>query len=476
MSNICSKCGKEIEEGKTFCGHCGTRVAVNVAVVLKPAEQQKEKSKASLAQARKEFLRANKKKISIISACVLSVVIVALTISMCVIFVGNKGFTYKRVDDSYEVTGTLWVNPKKLEIPAEHNGKPVTRIGNDAFQDCYNLTSVVIPDSVTSIAYDAFKYCSSLTSVTIPDSVTSIGEYAFYSCSSLTSVTIGDSVTSIGSHAFYNCSSLTEITIGDSVTSIGSDAFYHCPIEYASLPTTAISSIPDGKLKEVVITSGDSIGDWAFSYCDSLTSVTIGNSVTSIGSHAFEGCDTLTSVNYLGTIEDWCGITFDGFFANPLNNGATLYLNGELVTELVIPNGVTTIKDYAFSGYSITSVTIGNSVTSIGNSAFSSCSSLTSVTIGDSVTSIGDHAFYNCSSLTEIIIPDSVTSIGQYVFYNCDSLTSVTIGDSVTSIGSYAFDGCTNLTIYCEAESKPSGWHSGWNAYDNSNVVWGYQE
>ncbi|MBO5773683.1 MAG: leucine-rich repeat protein, partial [Clostridia bacterium] len=210
MSNICSKCGKEIEEGKTFCGHCGTRVAVNVAVALKPAEQQKEKSRQELArerkekaqrnaQKRKEFFRANKKKIGIISACVLSVVIVALTISMCVIFVGNKGFTYKRVGDSYEITGTLWVNPKKLEIPAEHNGKPVTSIGSRAFAHCSSLTSETIPDSVTSIGYQAFSGCSSLTSVTIPDSVTSIDDWAFKNCSSLTRVAIPDSVSCRGS-------------------------------------------------------------------------------------------------------------------------------------------------------------------------------------------------------------------------------------------------------------------------------------
>ena len=90
---------------------------------------------------------------------------------------------------------------------------------------------------------------------------------------------------------------------------------------------------------------------------------------------------------------------------------------------------------------------------------------------GKPVTSIGDSAFYACNDLTSVTIPNSVTSIGDFAFYNCVSLTSITIGDSVTSIGDLAFDGCKSLTIYCEAQSKPSGWSSSWN-YSNRPVVW----
>ncbi|MBO5927558.1 MAG: leucine-rich repeat domain-containing protein, partial [Clostridia bacterium] len=111
--------------------------------------------------------------------------------------------------------------------------------------------------------------------------------------------------------------------------------------------------------------------------------------------------------------------------------------------------------------------------TSIGSFAFSDCSSLTSVTIGDSVTSIGSSAFRNCTSLTSIVIPNSVTSIGSYAFSYCYSLTSIVIPDSVTSIGDYAFSYCYSLTIYCEAKSKPSGWHKTWNSSNRPNI-WGY--
>ncbi len=298
----------------------------------------------------------------------------------------------------------------------------VTSIGNCAFYDCDSLASVTMSDSVTSIGELAFYDCRYLESVTIPDSVTSIGEYSFYWCSSLTSVTIPDSVTSIGSSAFEDCSSLTSVTIPDSVTSIGSSAFEDC------------SSLTSVTIPESVT----SIGNYAFRNCSGLTSVTIPDSVTSIGSSAFHGCSSLSEV-HITSLEAWCGIDFGSYSANPLDYGK-LYLNGELVTELIIPEGVSKIKDYAFYGYnSLRSVTMPDSVTSIGYDAFYGCSSLTSVTIPDSVTSIGDYAFYKCSSLTSVTIPDSVTSIGDYAFYKCTGVTDVYWNGNVESIGYDAF-------------------------------------
>ena len=208
-------------------------------------------------------------------------------------------------------------------------------------------------------------------------------------------ITFDGELTTIGDRAFYFCSSLTSVTIPDSVTTIGEDAFYKC---------TSLTSvtIPD---------SVTTIGEGAFYDCSSLTSVTIGDSVTTIGGYAFSGCDSLTSVT--------------------------------------IPDSVTTIGDEAFADcYSLTSVTIPDSVTTIGNSAFSSCDSLTSVTIPDSVTTIGDEAFYYCRSLTSVTIPDSVTTIGEGAFAVCSNLTSITIPDSVTTIGNGAFASCLSLAEF----------------------------
>ena len=205
----------------------------------------------------------------------------------------------------------------------------------------YNITSSSAPYTV-----EVSDAVSSITTATIPESithngatysVTSIGERAFYDCSSLTSITIPNSVTSIEYRAFYGCSSLTSITIPNSVTSIGEQAFL---------------------------------------YCSSLTSITIPNSVTSIGSSAFNGCSSLTSII--------------------VEKGNSIYDSRENCNAII-----ETATNTLIAGCQNT--TIPNSVTSIGDFAFSGCSSLTSITIPNSVTSIGVCAFRNCSSLTSII-------------------------------------------------------------------------
>ena len=332
----------------------------------------------------------------------------------------SEGLDYTLFGDgtAYSVTGIGTCTDTIIVIPSAYNGLPVTSIGNYAFEGRSSLTSITIPDSVTSIGIYAFEGCTSLTSINIPDGVTSIGLSAFYGCSSLTSITIPDSVTSIGYTAFYGCSSLESVTIGNGVTSIG---------------------------------------NYVFQNCTSLTSIIIPDSVTFIGNDVFKGCSSIKSV-YITDIAAWCNISFTTIESNPLYYSANLYLNGELVTELIIPDGVTSIGRYTFYGCtSLTSITIPDGVTSIGSYAFYGCASLESVTIGKGVTSIGYSAFNGCTSLTSVTIPDSVTSIGSYAFGNCSSLTSINIPDSVTSIGSYAFINCYSLTS--ATFENTSGWY-----------------
>ena len=368
----------------------------------------------------------------------------------------------------------------------------VSNIKMCAFGGCISLVNVTMPDSLESIGDMAFASCFSLISVIIPDSVKRIGDEAFGNCYNLTSVTIGKSVTTIESSFLecfnlvevYNLSNLT-ITKGsisngyvgsfakDIYTSLESKSKLSTDgngyivytngndkilIGYVGKETSL--SLPNGLteidyaafeydtniIRITIPNTVTKIGDYAFACCKDLRSVTIPDSITSIGESAFWDCDSLTSVNYLGTIESWCGITFSGSDANPLYHANKLYLNGEEVTNLVIPDTVTEIKNYVFYGCtSLTNVTIPNSVESIGEEAFAGCDSLTSVTIPNSVESIGDYAFLNCGSLTSVTIPNSVESIGDYAFRYCDSLTSITIPNSVENIGEDAFHNCTSL-------------------------------
>ena len=240
-------------------------------------------------------------------------------------------------------------------------------------------------------------------------------------------VIISSGVTSIGDFAFSMCDSLTSVTIPSSVTNIGIYAFFSC----SSLTSV---TIPNGVVY---------IGMAAFSKCKNLNSI-----IVESGNPNYSSIDGVLFNNKLTTIIAYPGgregsysipksVTYIGLYA--FNGCSSL-------TSVIIPRCVTEIGSYAFSGCSsLTSVTIPSGVSYIWEHTFDGCSSLTSVTIPSSVTNIDSYAFSECSSLISVIVPGSVKSIGDYVFNGCSNLTSVTISDGVTSIGSYSFKKCSNL-------------------------------
>ena len=372
----------------------------------------------------------------------------------------------------------------------------VTEIKKYAFAACKGLTSAKIPNSVTCIEEYAFSKCDSLSNIIIPNRVTDIGDYAFYNSSKITSITIPKSVTAIGNMAFKGCDNLQNIVvengnikydsrnncnaiidtkayciirgckntiIPDDVEVLGCGAFWGCSDLTEIIIPNSVTNIEDSvfwgckNLTSINIPNKvTNIGNMAFYACG-ITCITIPNSVTNIGKRAFYYCKNLINIDIPNSVNNigyeafrdtqWCNNQPDGI----IYIGNLLYsYKGRMPsnTSLTIPNGVTSIGEYAFCNCTtgLTSISIPNSVTNIGVGAFMGCEYLKSIKIPNKVTKIEDTTFYNCIALTNVAIPNSVTSIGNRAFYECCNLTKVIIPNSVTNIEYGAFMGCSGLT------------------------------
>lgn len=353
----------------------------------------------------------------------------------------------------------------------DHNGSPIM----EPDEKWAALTEVVIKDGVTEIGNQTFQGCTGLTNVTIPDSVQKIGAWAFYLCGGLKNVDIPANV-EIGNSSFRQ-SGLEQVTVSGG--SVGQYAFHR-----------------NVSLKKIDINC-ETIGDEAFSGCDSLTDITLRNSVKTLGDKVFYTCKNLENVEIPSTVTD---IGEKTFYSCPKLKEAviragtvkkdTLY-NCPALTTLIISDNATLdasftaantyakealetvrigkgeIGDSAFSNCTnLTTVELGDGVTKIGTNAFIRCTQISSITIGSRVSSIGKNAFNGCTALTNanigsgaiganafqdcsrlanVTLGDGVTSIGANAFLRCKALTSMNIGSSVKTIESYAFSGCSAL-------------------------------
>ena len=376
-------------------------------------------------------------------------------------------------------------------------------ISDYAFYQCSTIQNITIPDSVVTIGSNAFGYCTSLTEIDFgqDSKLNSIGKYAFYNCSSLEKIIISKNVASIGDSAFRNCYAVenicfdaislnytlsnnfadmgkngegVKVVIGKNATKIPAYLFYTGSA--ATAPKIVSIKFEDGSACE-------SVGNSAFSGCSNLKELTLPESIKFIDNNAFYNCTALTEIFFnaieMNDLESSTGVFYnagnagdgikvvigknvtkipDDLFSSSYiisvafeegsvceSIGNSAFSGCSNLKELILPESIENVCDYAFSGCGIINAVIPNSVTYLGFGAFSSAGNLTSVMIGDGVTIIDKNVFNGCKNLTTVIGGNNINAIGDYSFYNCEKLVTITISNNVTSVGEYAFFGCKSL-------------------------------
>ncbi len=405
-------------------------------------------------------------------------------------------------DNCTGITSVIW-NAKNASYynpnPDTHTPFPsATAITSITFGDkvervpayvCYNkqqLTSLVLSSNIHAIGKNAFELCVALPSITLPNNLKKIENNLLSNCNSLKTIHIPENVDTIAANAFNACNSLTSIVIPESIDSIVPSAFNGCtglrsvtwnPRQYKDCGSSNLSPLASVRANLTSITFGDKvehIPSYLLYNASNLTSITFTKSVQSIGYQAFNGCLGLIKTNFIGDIADWCNIPFGNSTANPVHYSKNLYFNDVEVTDVVIPESIDTIEQYAFYNcQSLRSVVINDKVKAIEKHAFWGNHNLRDLTIGESANSIALDAFAGCDSLQNIVwkptnvadfisssglfsasryrvksftIGDNVEHIPAYICYDMDSIASLVIPNSVKSIGTYAFHHLSTLT------------------------------
>ncbi len=326
--------------------------------------------------------------------------------------------------------------------------KGVRSIGDFAFSNCDQMTSIEIPDGVTSIGISAFRYCMKLETVVLPESIISIGQYAFADCYQLTKINLSNNLTYLSEGTFNRCKALVNIVIPDSVTSIGAYAFANTIIEDINFGNSLVY-----------------IGESAFQRCTELTKLVISDNVRSIGLGAFYGCEGLTSISIGSGLAKIGTQTFTDCYnitkvTVDANNKA---LDSRDNCNAIIETGTNTLL------VGVKTTVIPASVKIIGTLSFYECPDLSVLDLSN-ITRIDSYAFYG-TAITKVTLGKDLESIGAGAFNGCKELSIIIIPKSVNTIGNNAFRGCDQLKIYAEATDKPSDWASNWNR-SNRPVFW----
>lgn len=386
----------------------------------------------------------------------------------------------------------------------------LTIIGKYAFDGCAELASITFSPNVTEIKEYTFNNCSKLKDITLPNGLIYIKDYAFNGCTTLGKVTIPGGVQNISPGAFKN-SGLTEIILKEGVMSLSNNSFDGCLLlKKVTFPTTmkTIGGFSNTGIKEIAFAAGaapEAIGDYAFLNCDSLSTITLPNSIKSIGQGAFYDCDTLKSVtlptsitkvaeqtfyhcNFLQNVTIPQGVTeigFDAFAYCPKLTAISLpstlatigsnCFRGTGLTSITLTEGITTLEYGTFANSKLTSIKLPKSLTQItsrsdgyyaGNlpneynnfqksvyisdnqsGAFYGCKELESINLNGAVlTILGSYTFNECEKLRSIDLSSTkLEEIPAYAFHSCDSLRTVTFPNTVKTIGQRAFNNSQSL-------------------------------
>ncbi len=434
-------------------------------------------------------------------------------------------YTFPLTDESVRYIAE-WEIADEMKLFEFESGSTYCTI-TGVIEDNLDVAYLTIPDCVTGIAANAFTRDAmySVVSVTIPETVTSVARYAFRCdaplviCCEAAKRPSGWDVSwesnSVGDPAavIWDCNNSSLAKDGCYYTEIGGlryrlnadgTATVYRQAETISGEVVIPSSVSFGgkeyavseiygadiyvgafnnckSLTKIVLPDGmTKIGGIAFKNCTALSEITFSDTITEIGTMAFSGCSAVESV-FVGNLAAWMKIAFGNPQSNPMGEGdnATLYVNDEAITELVIPEEVTKINRYAFIGCKqFTSVTVGDQVTEIGYSAFENCSTLTVARLGNGVTKIDKYAFAFCGKLADLVIGSAMTEIAQDAFYYCSGLERVfyvgTEAQWDVLAAASSNSRLPNDRVYYYSETQPSAdgnyWH--YDADGVTPVIW----